>query len=131
ALSAKENAALANYDQAFAQYRQVVLQAFQEVADTLHALEVDAHKLKAQVEAEEAASKALALIEKQFRLGAISYLSLLNAELQYQQARINRIEAKAMRYADTAALFQALGGGWWNRTDANEAKQAQNNNHRM
>jgi NodT family efflux transporter outer membrane factor (OMF) lipoprotein len=130
-LIAKENAAIANYDQAFAQYRQTVLQAFQNVADTLHALEVDAQMLNAQAEAEEAASKGLALTQKQFRLGAISYLTLLNAERQYQQTRINRIQAQAMRYADTAALFQALGGGWWNRTPLNDRKQAQKDNNRI
>ena len=55
------------------------------------------------------------------RLGAIAYLTLLNAERTYQQARINLVQAEASRYADTAALFQALGGGWWHRTDVSPA----------
>jgi hypothetical protein len=55
------------------------------------------------------------LTEKQFRLGAVSYLTLLNAERQYQQTKISLVQAEAARFADTAALFQALGGGWWNR----------------
>lgn len=114
-LTAKRRAAVAAYDQAAAQYRGTVLQAFQNVADVLRALEDDARTLKAQAEAEAAARDTLDLVEKQFNLGAVSYLSLLNGERQHQQARINLVQAQAARFADTAALFQALGGGWWNR----------------
>ncbi len=114
-LIAKRSAAEAAYDQASAQYRETVLQAFQNVADVLRALDSDAVALTAQAEAESAAADTLGLTEKQFRLGAVNYLSLLNAERQYQQARILLVQAQALRFADTAALFQALGGGWWNR----------------
>ncbi len=114
-LTARRRAAIAAYDQAAAQYRQVVLQAFQNVADVLRALELDAQTLKAQVAAETAARETLEVTQKQFELGAVRYLSLLVAVRQYQQARINTIQAQAARFADTAALFQALGGGWWNR----------------
>lgn len=115
ALIAKRDAAIAAFDQACFQYQQVVLQAFQNVADILKALEIDAHQLQIQTAAEEAASKTLGLTQTQYKLGAVSYLSLLDADRQYHQARIGRIQAQAARYADTAALFQALGGGWWNR----------------
>jgi NodT family efflux transporter outer membrane factor (OMF) lipoprotein len=114
ALLAKRRAAIAAYDQAEAQYRQTVLQAFQNVADVLRALDMDALTLKAQAEAETAARDSLDLTRKQFGLGAVSYLSLLNAERQHQQALIGLVQARAARYADTAALFQSLGGGWWN-----------------
>jgi NodT family efflux transporter outer membrane factor (OMF) lipoprotein len=114
-LSAKRRAAVAAYDQALAQYRAAVLQAFQNVADVLRALDADAATLKAQADADESARTTLELTQKQFQLGAVSYLSLLNAERQYQQTRIGLIQAQAARYVDTAALFQALGGGWWNR----------------
>lgn len=114
-LVAQRRAAIAAYDQAAAQYRETVLQAFQNVADTLRALDTDANALKAQAEAETAARTALDLTQRQFELGAVSYLSLLNAQRQHQQARINLAQAQAARFADTAALFQALGGGWWNR----------------
>lgn len=114
-LSAKRRAAIAAYDQAEAQYRETVLQAFQNVADVLRALEKDADTLKAQSEAEAAAAESLDLTRNQFELGAVSYLTLLNAERQYQQARLTLAQAQAARFADTAALFQALGGGWWNR----------------
>jgi outer membrane protein TolC len=97
-----------------AQYRSTVLQAFQNVADVLRALEEDANTLKAQADSEAAARDTLDLTQKQFELGGVNYLSLLNAERQYQEARINLIQAQAARFADTAALFQALGGGWWN-----------------
>jgi len=115
ALLAKREASIAAFEQAFAQYRQTVLQAFQNVADTLRSLEIDAQQLQVQTEAEVAASKTLALTETQYKLGAVSYLNFLDAERQYHQASIGRIQAQAARYADTAALFQALGGGWWNR----------------
>ncbi|MFI4938456.1 MAG: efflux transporter outer membrane subunit [Candidatus Berkiellales bacterium] len=113
ALLAKRRAAIAAYQQAAAQYRQTVLQAFQNVADTLRAIEIDSRTLKAETEALVAAKDLLTLTEAQFKLGAVTYLSLLNAQSQYQQALINRIKAEASRYTDTAALFQALGGGWW------------------
>ena len=119
-LSAKRRAAIAVYEQASAQYRETVLQAFQNVADVLRALEADARGLEAQAVAEGAASDTLDLTQKQFQLGAVSYLSLLNAERQYQQARISLIQAQTARFADTAALFQALGGGWWNRRQQND-----------
>jgi len=115
-LSAKRRAAMAAYDQADAQYRATVLLAFQNVADVLRALEADAQTLKAQSNAEAAAAETFDVTQKQFQLGAVNYLSLLNAERQHQEARISLVAAQAARFADTAALFQALGGGWWNRT---------------
>ena len=87
------------------------------MADVLWALDADARTLKAQADAEQAARDSFDLTQKQFQLGAVSYLSLLNAERQYQQARIGLVQAQAARFADTAALFQALGGGWWNRVE--------------
>ncbi len=113
----RQRAAEAAYDQAAAQYRSVVLTAFQNVADTLHAIKFDADALKAAVAAEHAAARSLAIARTQLELGQISYLALLTAEQTYQQAMINLVQALANRYADTAALFQALGGGWWNRSD--------------
>ncbi|MGD0230156.1 MAG: efflux transporter outer membrane subunit [Syntrophorhabdales bacterium] len=114
----RQRAAEAAYDQALAQYRGTVLTAFQNVADSLHAVQCDADALKAAVAAEGAAAKSLAIARTQLELGDVSYLALLNAEQTYQQAVTNRVQALANRYADTAALFQALGGGWWNRSDA-------------
>lgn len=116
ALSARRRAAEAAYDQAQAQYRATVLGAFQNVADALRAIESDAVALAAQAEAESLAGQALDLSNGQYRLGAISFLTLLDAQRTYQQARISLVQAQAARYADTAALFQALGGGWWNDT---------------
>jgi NodT family efflux transporter outer membrane factor (OMF) lipoprotein len=121
ALSAKRRAAIAAYDQAEAQYRATVLTAFQNVADSLRALDSDASTLKAQVIVEALAEETLQLITRQYRLGAVSYLALLDAERSYQQAHIGLVQAQAARYADTAALFQALGGGWWNRQPVAEA----------
>jgi NodT family efflux transporter outer membrane factor (OMF) lipoprotein len=116
----KTRAARATYDQAAAQYRSTVITAFQNVADTLHALQYDADALKAAMASEHAAADSLHIARRQLELGAISYLALLNAQQTYQQASIARIQAEANRYADTAALFQALGGGWWNRDDKAE-----------
>lgn len=123
ALSAKRRAAVAAYDQADAQYRATVLGAFQNVADSLRALEADAATLKAQAEAESLARESLTLVTRQYQLGGISYLVLLDAQRTYQQARVALVQAQAARYADTAALFQALGGGWWNQPALADAAQ--------
>jgi NodT family efflux transporter outer membrane factor (OMF) lipoprotein len=112
-----QRAAEAGYDQADAQYRNTVLAAFQNVADALRALQLDAATLKAQEGAVRAASATLDLSRSQYKLGAITYVILLNAQRSYQQAVLALVQAQAARYADTAALFQALGGGWWNRAD--------------
>jgi len=113
-LLAQRRAAIATYDQAKAQYQQVVLQAFQNVADTLRALETDARKLRSEKQAELASQANVRLTRQQFHLGGVSYLAVLNAQEQYQKVRINLIQAQASRYTDTAALYQSLGGGWWN-----------------
>jgi NodT family efflux transporter outer membrane factor (OMF) lipoprotein len=113
----RERAARAAYAQASEQYRSTVLTAFQNVADTLNALQQDADGLKSAAAAKDAASVTLDLTKKQLEAGYANYLALLSAEQAYQQALINLVQAQSNRYADTAALFQALGGGWWNRTD--------------
>jgi NodT family efflux transporter outer membrane factor (OMF) lipoprotein len=113
----RERAARAAYVQASEQYRSTVLTAFQNVADTLNALQQDADGLKTASAAKDAATITLDLTKKQRESGYTSYLALLSAEQAYQQAVINLAQAQANRYADTAALFQALGGGWWNRAD--------------
>ncbi|MBA5637671.1 efflux transporter outer membrane subunit [Duganella sp. LX20W] len=121
ALTAKRRAAEAAYDAAAAQYRATVLAAFRDVADSLRALEFDASALQAQADAEALAAETLALAKRQYQLGAISYLSLLDAQRSYQQSHVALAQAQAARYADTAALFQALGGGWWNRAPSGAA----------
>jgi NodT family efflux transporter outer membrane factor (OMF) lipoprotein len=113
----RERAAKAAFTQAAEQYRSTVLTAFQNVADTLHALQQDADALNASAAAKTAAGVTLDLAKKQYQSGYASYLALLNAEQAYQLAVITLVQAQANRYADTAALFQALGGGWWNRSD--------------
>ena len=117
ALLHRERAARAAYVQAGEEYRYTVLTAFQNVADTLNALQQDADGLKSAVAAASAAQITLDLARRQWQTGYSSYLALLTAEQAYQQARIALIQAQASRYADTVALFEALGGGWWNRTD--------------
>ncbi|MBS0297087.1 MAG: efflux transporter outer membrane subunit [Proteobacteria bacterium] len=117
ALKHKERGAKAAYVQASEQYRSAVLTGFQNVADTLTALDQDAQALKANAASAEAAKVSLDLSQQQYKDGYASYLSVLTAQQTYQQARIALVQAQANRYADTAALFQALGGGWWSRTD--------------
>ena len=113
ALRHQERAASAAYVEAAEQYRSTVLGAFRDVADTLVALQQDARALQTAVHAEAAARTTLDLSQRQLRDGAIGAFELLNAEQAYQQARIARVAATANRFADTAALYQALGGGWW------------------
>jgi len=113
----RERAAIAAYTQVDEQYRSTVLAAFQNVADTLHAIQQDADGLRAASAAKDAAAVTLDLTKKQLEGGYANYLALLSAEQAYQQALLNLVQAQSNRYADTAALFQALGGGWWNRAD--------------
>jgi NodT family efflux transporter outer membrane factor (OMF) lipoprotein len=115
----QERAAKAAYVQAAEQYRSTVLTAFQNVADTLSALQQDAAGLKAAAKAADAASTSLNLSQRLVLDGYASHLQLLNAEQASQQAQIVLIHAQASRFADTAALYQALGGGWWQRKDPN------------
>jgi len=98
-----------------------VLTAFQNVADALRSIRSDADALKAAAASEAAAAKSLAIARRQLALGAVNYLALLSAENTDQQARSALVQAQAARFADTAALFQALGGGWWNRSDVGTA----------
>jgi len=101
--------------QAAAQYQVSVLTAYQNVADTLHASLSDADALATNVRGENAAKVTYDLTRRQLEVGYVNYLTLLSAQTAYQQALLARVQAQAMRYGDTVALFQALGGGWWNR----------------
>jgi NodT family efflux transporter outer membrane factor (OMF) lipoprotein len=101
--------------QAAAQYQSTVIAAYQNVADALHASISDADALAADVAAENAAKVTYDLTHRQMELGYVNYLALLNAETAYQQTLLTRVQAQATRFGDTVALFQALGGGWWNR----------------
>ena len=124
----QERGAKAAYVQAREQYRQTVLTAFQNVADTLAAIEQDAAGLRANAAAFDAARTTLDLSQRQYQAGYASYLTLLSAEQGYQQARIALVQAQAARFADTAALYQALGGGWWKRPELAPAKLAKAQN---
>ena len=119
-----QRAAKAAYLQAAQQYRSTVLTACQNVADTLNALEQDAASLKTAAAAAAAAKVTLDLASQQWQVGYGGYLALLNAEQTWQQAQLNLVQAQASRFADTAALFQALGGGWWNQAELKEDTQA-------
>jgi NodT family efflux transporter outer membrane factor (OMF) lipoprotein len=101
--------------QAAAQYQQTVIGAYQNVADTLHAMIADAAELGAALQAERAAKVTLDLTHQRRQEGYTDYLSDLTAEMAYQQALLTLVQAQATRFGDTAALYQALGGGWWNR----------------
>jgi NodT family efflux transporter outer membrane factor (OMF) lipoprotein len=114
ALLHKTRAARAAYDQASAQYRSTVLTAFQNVADTLEAIEADANTLAAASVAADAANRSLQSQNLRLKIGDANVLTVLNAEQAYEQSTIARIQARATRFADTVALFEALGGGWWN-----------------
>ncbi len=124
ALLHKKRAADAALDQAGAQYRSAVLLACQNIADTLHALAADAEALRATAETERAAKKTFELNMRQRELGSIPLVAVLNAELAYQQAELAFVQAQANRYADTAGLFQAVGGGWWNRKEEPRYEQS-------
>jgi NodT family efflux transporter outer membrane factor (OMF) lipoprotein len=117
----KQRSAEALLDQAKAQYRGVVLGAFQNVADSLEALRGDGDALDAALAVDQSTARALASAQKQMRYGEGASLPVLAAEQARLQARSALTQAQAARLTDTAALFQALGGGWWNRGDFAEA----------
>lgn len=111
ALAHRQAAAEAAWRQTMAQYRATVIAAYQNVADALHALVQDEDGLRAAIAAERAAGRNLDLARRQVALGDISHLALLNAEQAWRLTTLATVQARAARYADTAALFQALGGG--------------------
>lgn len=108
----QKRAAQAGMDAALANWQQVVLVAFENVADSLQALEYGAESLKALAVADHDAAKLLDLTRAQYRVGAVGYVNLLTAEQTYQGAHVALIKSRAARLADTAALYAALGGGW-------------------
>jgi outer membrane protein TolC len=110
----KQKAAEAAYDQAEAQYRSTVITAFQNVAGSLRAKEAGVRALKAATKAVEVALNSLDIVRKQARPGHVNSLVILNVQQTGLTALLARVQAQANRYTGTAALFQALGGGWWN-----------------
>jgi NodT family efflux transporter outer membrane factor (OMF) lipoprotein len=117
----RKRAANQALNQAAAQYQSAVITAYQNVADSLHASLSDADALAANVDAEKAAKVTYDLTRRQMEVGYVNTLILLAAETAYDQALLSRVQAQAARYGDTVALFQALGGGWWNRTAKSNA----------
>ncbi len=118
-LSAREKMAREALVQAEATYRSTVISAFQNVADTLHAIEQDAGSLQGAARTEAAMKDALEITENQYRYGLVNYQTLLAARQSYQVAAINLTQAQVLRLGDTAALYMALGGGWWNENGSN------------
>jgi NodT family efflux transporter outer membrane factor (OMF) lipoprotein len=113
-----QRAAQAQFNVAASQYRQKMLSVFQNVADVLHALQTDAVALQAAETADKAAYKSLSIARMQLQQGTIAYYEVLTAEQIYQTTHVALIQAEVTRLSDTTALFEALGGGWWNRKDA-------------
>jgi len=120
-LRARKRAAVAEFNQAAALYRQSVLSAFRDVADAMLAIEADSRALHLQQQAEKYSAETLALVREQHRQGAVSYLALLDAQNRYQLSRIELIRARATLFSDSAALIYALGGGWWGGAQAAES----------
>jgi NodT family efflux transporter outer membrane factor (OMF) lipoprotein len=116
-LTHQRRAAVAAARAAAANYQNTVITAFENVSNSLYAVQADAQVLAAQTTAERTAAESLKLVQAQFKSGGASHLQVLTSEQSYQTALVALVKARAQRYADTAALFQALGGGWWNRTD--------------
>ncbi len=123
-LEAQKHATEAAYRAVFANYQSTVLGAFRNVADVLRALQHDSALLDAETRALQSAQRAFALVQTQYQAGAVDYLGLLISETQYQNARIAFLQAEAQRYADTAALYVALGGGEWAKAPVREQDTA-------
>jgi NodT family efflux transporter outer membrane factor (OMF) lipoprotein len=112
-LKAEQRAAVAAFDQAHATYREVVLTGLQNVADVLVALDGDARTLHERREATRFTQEAYEITSRRYEVGGVSLLTLLEAQRKQLSASLDEVTAIADRYADSAALFQALGGGWW------------------
>jgi outer membrane protein TolC len=117
-------AAIDAYHLSQANYRQAVLGAFEQVADSLKALEHDAEALQAQVEAQRATGEAVNLLQVNYRTGMAAYLDVLTADVQFHEATIAYLQAVAQRLQDTVVLFVALGGGWWSEQRPNRKSEA-------
>lgn len=131
ALRAEERRAQAAYDEADSEYRQTVLEAFQQVADTLSSIQNDAQALQSRSAAAEQSEAAYRIAGERYGAGGISQLALLEAQREQLQTAFDRVDAAASRYKDSATLFQALGGGWWNRdpTSSVVTQKAQSAEH--
>lgn len=112
-LRARRRAAIAAYDQALAAYRDTVLNGLRQVGDALQAVHADASALRAHAEAEQRAATTLSIVAGQYQLGGVSQLTWLDAQRQQRETSLALARARADRLADTAALLQALAGGWW------------------
>ncbi|BAM91196.1 outer membrane efflux protein [Bradyrhizobium oligotrophicum S58] len=121
ALYHTKEANVASFEQDLSLYKSAVITAFQNVSDSLRAIQYDAEALKAQAAAEKATADSLTMAIEQFKSGAVPYANVITAQQSYLNARVSRIKSQATRFTDTAALFQALGGGWWNRQDETPA----------
>lgn len=128
-LAMKQLAAEETLNQMTAQYRGVVLTAFQNVADVLLALDADNRALAAAIEAEAAATRSLTLFRQQVEQGQVALSTLISAQQAYQQTSIARVQAQASRLANMVALYQALGGGWWNREGDHHDHKAPHDHH--
>ena len=120
-----ERQARDNLMQANETYKATVLSAIQDVADSLHALDFDADALQANQSAYDATTQSLKIAHAQLRLGDVSELMMLQAQQANAQARLALVQAQGARYSDSVALFQSLGGGWWNRNDLGMTPAAQ------
>lgn len=112
-LTAQKKAAIAGFDIALANYRQTVLQGLQNVADCLMALELDNENLTMQTSSYDKTHQNLRILQQQLHMGGVSLAQLLNAQIADNQALMNKLQVESLKLSDTAALFQALGGGWW------------------
>jgi len=106
----------------FGKYRATVINAFQNVADALQAVQADAEAERATRHSLDLADRTLAIARRQLELGDISALAVIQAEQARQQALVAHVQARAQRLQDAAALLQSLGGGWWNREHAEAAR---------
>ena len=122
-LKHRERAAEITYEQAGVQYRGVVVNAFQNVADALQAIDHDTRGFESALRFEAASGKALTAAQTRLRAGDVTLAEVLTAQLLVKQSQVGLVQARANRFVNTTALLQALGGGWWNRMPAEEAQR--------
>jgi NodT family efflux transporter outer membrane factor (OMF) lipoprotein len=112
------NGAKASFQGAVADYRQVVLTAFQDVEDNLAALRILADESAAQESAVNAAEHELQLAMQRYQAGAIGYLEVVTAQSMALSNERTAIEIARRRLDASVLLVKALGGLWDDRSTA-------------
>lgn len=109
--------ARATLDQAGAEYRGIVLAAFQQVEDNLALLQHYRTAAEAEQSALASAQRSLEFAMTRYREGAVSYLEVVQSQTTALTAQREALDLDTRQLRASVALIRALGGGWENRAE--------------